>query len=150
MAFYSLDLFKGRFSHSCATENIFSFIPSFSKYSWSVYYVPTPVLALWVGAPLAEGPGCVLRWSYSIRLDLLGTGQPKPCFYFSLLGRECLTCACPTTVFWKQPAWFYRFTAGEEFFFLRLRHTSSHTISDLDDISMRLWTLDFRVDAGMS
>ena len=36
----------------------------------------------------------------------------------------------------------------ERNFFLRTNHTSHHTIADLEDIEVRLWTSGFRVDAG--
>lgn len=45
--------------------------------------------------------------------------------------------------------WFHWFTAGDEFN-LRVNCLSSLSVSDLGDILMRLWVLDFKVDDGMN
>lgn len=45
--------------------------------------------------------------------------------------------------------WFPWFTAGDEFN-LRVSCLSSLSMSDLGDILMGLWVLDFKVDDGMS
>lgn len=47
---------------------------------------------------------------------------------------------------WNLPG--FRDLQQERNFFLWTNHTSSHTIADLEDTEVRLWTSGFRVDAG--
>lgn len=110
----------------------------------------TPTLALWAGAPLAEGPVCVLRWGYSIRFGLAWDLTTKTLFLFLPFGtrmsHRCLPRHCVLEAR-SLPG----FTDLQlEFFSLRVSRTSGYTISDIEAIYMRSWTLDFRVDVGMS
>lgn len=70
--------------------------------------------------------------------------------FLSFRMRMSILCLCHHCTFLKcVTCWIYRFTAGEEFVSIWII-TWVSPITALDDISMRLWTLDFWVDVGKS
>lgn len=84
---------------------------------------------------------------FALNLYLLKTHHPFLLCNFCLKWR-CLSYACPTIVFWKHLSGFaYSQLERNE---PQDEPTIQISLHDLEDIYLRLRTLSFRVDAGMS